>query len=78
LHALFLCFEAVSGLKINMTKSELVLVGNVHNVVGWPVFWVVGCLLLAFEVSWPSFMSFFKAKSIWDGVIKKIERRLAG
>jgi hypothetical protein len=28
-HALFLCFKVVYGLKINLTKSELVPVGNV-------------------------------------------------
>jgi hypothetical protein len=45
LRALFLCFEVVSGLKINLTKSELVPVGNVNNVDGWPVFWDARCLL---------------------------------
>ena len=34
LHALFLWFEAVFGLKINLVKSELVPVGNVNNVDG--------------------------------------------
>jgi hypothetical protein len=29
---LFLCFEAVLGLKINLAKSELVPVSNVNNV----------------------------------------------
>jgi len=31
LRALFLCFEAVSELKIHLAKSELVPVGNVKN-----------------------------------------------
>jgi hypothetical protein len=30
----FLCFKAVSGLKINLPKSELVLMGNVDIVDG--------------------------------------------
>jgi hypothetical protein len=29
-----LCFEAVSGLKVNLTKSEIVLVGDVGDVEG--------------------------------------------
>jgi hypothetical protein len=29
-----LCFEAGSGMKINLVKSELVLVGNANNVEG--------------------------------------------
>lgn len=32
LRVLFLCFEAVSGLKMNWDKSKLVLVGHVDNV----------------------------------------------
>jgi hypothetical protein len=32
LRCLLLCFEAVSGLKINLPKPALVLVGNVNNV----------------------------------------------
>jgi hypothetical protein len=42
LHALFLCFKAVSSLKINLPKLKLVLVGNVDNLDGWLV---VGFLL---------------------------------
>ena len=41
LRALFLCFEAVSKLKINLTKLELVLVGNVENVYGLAS--ILGC-----------------------------------
>lgn len=32
LHALFLCFESISDLKINLAKSELVPLVNVDNV----------------------------------------------
>jgi hypothetical protein len=34
LRALFLCFEVVSDLKINLAKSKLVTLGNVENVDG--------------------------------------------
>jgi hypothetical protein len=34
LRCLFLCFEVVSGLKVNSAKSELVPVGNVDDVDG--------------------------------------------
>lgn len=33
-HFLFICFEAVLGLRINLVKSELVPIGNVNNVEG--------------------------------------------
>jgi hypothetical protein len=35
LQCLFLCFEAVSGLKINFSKSKIVPIGNVCDVVGF-------------------------------------------
>jgi hypothetical protein len=37
LQYLFLCFEVILGLKINLAKSELVILGNVNNVegLGW-------------------------------------------
>jgi hypothetical protein len=41
LHALFLYFEDVSDLKINLAKSELVAMGNVENVVG--LAGILGC-----------------------------------
>jgi hypothetical protein len=39
--SLFLLFEAVSGLKMNLAKLELVLVGSVDNVAG--LAWILGC-----------------------------------
>jgi hypothetical protein len=41
LRALFLSYEVVSGLKINLAKSELVLVGNVYNLDG--LAGILGC-----------------------------------
>lgn len=41
LHCLFLCFEAVLGLKINLAKLELILVGNIGNVEGLAC--ILGC-----------------------------------
>jgi hypothetical protein len=40
---LFLCFEAVSGLKTNLAKLELALVGNVNNVEGLAI--TLGCIV---------------------------------
>jgi hypothetical protein len=45
LRCLFLCFEIVSGLKINLSKSELVFVGIVVDVGFWLISLVVGCPL---------------------------------
>jgi hypothetical protein len=34
LRCFFLCFEAVSGLKLNLSKSDIVAVGEVEDVEG--------------------------------------------
>jgi hypothetical protein len=75
--ALFLCFEAVLGLLINLAKLELVLVGNVDIVDGLAI--ILGCVvssLLLKYLGLPLGAS-HKAKPIWEGVIKKI-RALIG
>jgi hypothetical protein len=74
LRSLFLCFEAVSGLKINLAKSELVLVGNVDNVTG--LAGILGCGVMSLPLKYLGLPlgASYKAKHIWDGVIEKIDR----
>jgi hypothetical protein len=51
--------------------------GNVNNVDGLAN--ILGCgFFFAFEASWSSIGSLIKAKTIWNGVIEKIERHLVG
>lgn len=77
LRSLFLCLEAVLGLKSNLSKLGLVLIGVVDDV------GVLTCILgyrgvfFAYEVFESSFGVLYKAKSIWDGIVQKIEGRLA-
>jgi hypothetical protein len=77
LRSLLLLFEAVSGLKVNLAKSSIILVGNVAN---------VGRLadILECEVAYLPVMYLglplgvpYKSTRIWDGVILKVETRLA-
>jgi hypothetical protein len=74
LYALFLYFEAVFGLKINLAKSELVLVGNVDWLAS---ILVCGVSSLPLRYLGLPLGASYKAKSIWDGVVEKIECRLA-
>jgi hypothetical protein len=64
-------------LKVNLAKSKLVPVGNVDNVNGWLAFW--GCRVSSLPLKYLGLPlgASYKAKSIWDGVVEKIERRLA-
>jgi hypothetical protein len=76
LRSLFLLFEASSGLKVNLAKSELIPVGNI-DLVG-RLAGILGCgvsTLLVKYLSLPLGAS-YKAKHILDGVIEKIEHRL--
>jgi hypothetical protein len=74
---LFLCFEAVSGLKVNLAKSVLVLVGNVDNIDRLAD--ILGCGVSSLLLKYLGLLlgACYKAKSIWNGVVEKIERRLA-
>jgi len=100
LQSLFLLFEAVSGLKVNLAKSNLIPMGNVVQVEGLAD--IMGCgiaslpakyLGLPLGASYKSTHIFFligkqialkkrngapnKSTHIWDGVVEKIEHRLA-
>lgn len=72
LNALFLCFEAVSGLKINLAKLELVSVGIVNNVDG--LAGIPGRKISSLPLKYCKLLlrASFKAKSIW-----KIKHHLA-
>lgn len=64
LHCLFLCFEAISVLKISLAKSELVLVSNVSNVEGLAR--ILGCRVSSLHLKYLGLplRAPFKARSI--------------
>ena len=76
LHALFLCFEVVFGLKINLAKPKVVLVGNVQNVDELAS--ILGCSVSYLPLKYLGLplRAHYKAKYIWVGVIEKIEHQL--
>ena len=71
-------FEAVSSLKINLGKSELVPVDVVHNFV--LLLNVLGCRQGTLPMKYLGLPlgAKFKDKTIWNLILEKIERRLAG
>ncbi|KAF5475670.1 hypothetical protein F2P56_007450 [Juglans regia] len=78
LRALLLCFEAASVLKVDFDKSELVPAGNIRNI--RKLANTLRCKVSALPMNYLGLPlgAALRAKSIWDTVIKKIERRLAG
>jgi hypothetical protein len=78
LRCLFLCFEATSMLKINLSKSEIVPIGEVQNIdLLASIFdcWVVG---LHIKYLGLPLGAHYKDNTIWNGMIETTERRLAG
>jgi hypothetical protein len=77
LRCTFLCFEAVSGLRINLGKSELVPIGEVEDVES--LAHILGCRIGSLPMTYLGMPlgASFKSVSIWNGVIEKVERRLA-
>ncbi|XP_030923333.1 uncharacterized protein LOC115950243 [Quercus lobata] len=80
---LFLCmiliwFEVVSGLKINLGKSELVPIGMVHNLD--LLLNLLGCKQGTLPMKYLGLPMGAKCKDklIWNPILEKIERRLAG
>uniref|UniRef100_A0A2N9FD38 SMP-LTD domain-containing protein n=1 Tax=Fagus sylvatica TaxID=28930 RepID=A0A2N9FD38_FAGSY len=72
------CFEAVIGLGVNMGKSELVPVGEVRNVDQLAE--ILCCRVGVLPMSYLGMPlgSSFKASSVWNPILEKIERKLAG
>ncbi|KAJ9675647.1 hypothetical protein PVL29_024530 [Vitis rotundifolia] len=73
---LLMWFEAVSGLRINLEKSELIPVGRVENMddLAWDFGYRVGSLpttYLGMPLGAP-----FKSITVWDGVEERFRRRL--
>jgi len=73
LRCTFLCFEAVSGLRINLGKFELVPVGEVEDVES--LAHILGCRIGSLPMTYLGLPlgASFKSISIWNGVIQKVE-----
>jgi hypothetical protein len=71
-------FEAITGLRINLGKSELVPVGDVPDVEGLAD--ILGCKTASLPMQYLGLPlgAKFKSKDIWNPVLEKVERRLAG
>jgi hypothetical protein len=72
------CFEVVTGLGVNMAKSELVPVGQVLNLSLLAD--ILCCRIGSLPMSYLGLPlgASFKASSVWNPILEKVERRLAG
>ena len=71
-------FEAISGLKINLGKLEMVPVGVVSNME--VLAGILGCKCASLPLKYLGLPlgAKFKETTIWNPIIEKMERRLAG
>lgn len=74
----FLYFKVVSRLKINLAKLELVPIGDVINVDRLALIPRCKVSNLPMKYLGTPLGASLRAKSIWDAIIEKMERRLAG
>jgi hypothetical protein len=67
---ILLCFEAVSGLRVNLGKSELVAIGEVDNIGALAN--ILGCSVTALPMKYLCLPlgATYKATSLWNGVIE--------
>jgi hypothetical protein len=72
------CFEVATGLRVNMSKSEMVPVGEVQNMseLAESLCCRIGELPLSY-LGMP-LGAFYKATAVWNPILEKMERRLSG
>ena len=73
-----LCFEAISRLKVNLGKSEMVPIGNVPNIQELAA--MLDCKISALPMNYLGLPlgARYKSKALWDSVLEKMGRKLAG
>ena len=75
---LLLCFQAVTGLKVNVLKSEMVPVGEVPNV--HVLAEILGCRIGSLPMIYLGMPlgASHKSPIVWNSILEKIKRKLAG
>ena len=75
---LLLCFQAVTSLKVNVSKSELVPIGEVNNVHALAE--ILGCQIGSLPMIYLGMPlgASHKSPSIWNHILENLHRKLAG
>ena len=75
---LLLCFQAVTGLKVNALKSEIVPIGEVPNI--HILVEILGCRIGSLPMTYLGMPlgASHKSPIVWNPILEKIERKLAG
>ena len=73
LRCILLCFEAVSGSRVNFSKSEMVPIGAVPNIDDLAA--ILGCKVVSLLMKLPLGAQ-FKSTAVWTSILKRMEKRL--
>ena len=75
---LLIIFEAITGLKVNVGKSEIVPVGEVGNL--GALARILCCKVGRLPMSYLGMPlgAHFKDASIWNPILERVEKKLAG
>ena len=71
-------FEAITGLKVNVGKSEIVPIGDVRNLNGLAL--TLCCMVDTLPMRYLGMPlgAHYKDSSIWNPIIEKMENQLSG
>ena len=74
---LLLCFQAVTSLKVNALKSEMVPIGEVPNVSVLAE--ILGCQVRSLPMTYLGMplRASHKSPTVWNPILEKFERKLA-
>ena len=75
---LLLCFQAMTSLKVNALKSEMVPIGEVHNV--FVLTEILGCRVGSLPMTYLGMPlgASHKSPTVWNPILEKFERKLTG
>jgi hypothetical protein len=77
-HLILFCFEAILGLRANLRKSENVAIGEVEDIGALVA--ILGCSVATLPMKYLGLPlgASYKATSLWNGVVKQLERQMVG
>ena len=75
---MLLCFQIVTGLKVNVLKSEMVPIGEVPNI--HVLAEILGCRIGSLPMTYLGMPlgASHKSPTVWNPILEKIVRKLAG
>jgi hypothetical protein len=73
---ILLCFDVISGLKVNFQNYEVVVVGEVPHIE--ELTGILNCSISSLPMQYLGLPlgAPFKSKAIWDGVVKENRKRV--